>query len=315
MKKINSKKITVVILSICTICFSCSSKSAEKEMLYEAKAIMDEEASDYYGNGYNPSLNESFEMTASEKPNSVSKNNTNKLQNEQIQRKLIKNGYINLEVTSIHSIDAQIQEWIKQFNGYISSSSLNETYSNYTIKVPSELFDDAMNSIGSMGKLKSSSTNTNDITDEYYDLETRINTKKILRDKYESYLSKANNTKELLEVEDKLNQVISDLESMEGKLKRFDSLVNYSTINLSLFLPQGKTERGIIKPDLGNSFTNLVSKILAFLSGLLMFIINIIIFGIPIILLIALLYWLSFGKLGLIKKLFKKISGKTKKEK
>ena len=97
------------------------------------------------------------------------------------QRKLILNGNAGIEVPSISGLDIKIDEWAKNFGGYVANSDWSERNFYATVKIPSSRFYDAMNSTSDFGKIKNHNINTNDVTDEYFDLESRIETKKILR--------------------------------------------------------------------------------------------------------------------------------------
>ena len=54
----------------------------------------------------------------------------------------------------------------------------------------------------------------------------------------------------MLEIERQLNEVESELESIEGRMKRLTNQIEFSTISLNFTLPVGKTENGFVFPDL-----------------------------------------------------------------
>ena len=227
---------------------------------------------------------------------------------EIFERKLIKNGYIQLNVTSLDETDSKIEAWTKKYGGYISTSNLFDSGCRYTVQIPAEMFDEAMNSVAEFGKVRNRTVNVRDVTDQFYDLQGRLETKKILQEKYNQYLKKADNMKDLLEVERELNDVISEIESMEGQMKRLNHQISYSTIELSLTAVS--TPRTIDSYIETIKWKKLFSNIINLFIKLFVVIIYIIVFGIPFIAVIALLYWLLFGKIGLLKKLFKRLRGK-----
>lgn len=290
-------------ISICfLISFTACSKKSYSDVSYSRSKSL---SADISGAGFNDSFE--FKESLAEEPANFSDNNQKQdTSAANIQRKLIKNGSVSLEVESLSQTDAQIQVWLKSYNGYILNSSINDKNSYYTIRIPQNKFEEAMNATGNLGKILHNDIYSNDVTEEYYDTESRLNTKKILQKKYEDYLSRAKDVKELLQIERELNNVISEIESMEGRLKRLDSLIDYSTITINCTLPSGKTETGIIKPDLKNTFRAFGSIVLSFFAKLLFIIIGIIVFGAPISALIILFYWLLFGKVGIIRRIIKK---------
>lgn len=223
----------------------------------------------------------------------------------QTEKKLIKTGNINLEIENLSESIVKVEEWISSYGGYISNSSNSEKNAWFNIKIPSSKFDDAMNSACSLGKVLNHSENTEDVSEQYYDLESRLQNKKTMKSKLEGYLSNAKDIKDLLEIERELNSVISDIDSMEGRLKRLSNQVEYSTITINLQLPSNHSENGFIFPDLKNGFSNFLSNFLNFLIGFVKVFFLVILCGIPILAAIAFFYWLLFGRIGLILKLYK----------
>lgn len=223
----------------------------------------------------------------------------------QTEKKLIKTGNINLEIENLSESILKVEEWISSYGGYISNSSNSEKNAWFNIKIPSSKFDDAMNSACSLGKVLNHSENTEDVSEQYYDLASRLQNKKTMKSKLEGYLSNAKDIKDLLEIERELNSVISDIDSMEGRLKRLSNQVEYSTITINLQLPSNHSENGFIFPDLKNGFSNFLSNFLNFLIGFVKVFFLVILCGIPILAAIAFFYWLLFGRIGLILKLYK----------
>jgi len=226
------------------------------------------------------------------------------------ERKLIKTGHITIELETLSESENITSAFAKSFGGYVTNSSSWTNSFNATVKVPADHFDEAMTAAGELGKLKYRSVNNQDVTDEYYDLETRLNTKKTMQKKLESYLSQAKNLSDLLEIERQLNDVTSEVESMEGRMKRLSNQIDYATIEININLPSGYNNDGFEWPDLGEKFRDFGSNFVNFLANGLMFIFYIVVFGIPVIALAALLFWLLFGRIGLLRKLFSKLRKK-----
>ena len=232
---------------------------------------------------------------------------------EVIERKLIRTGTLNLEVSSLEDGADALAAWVSKYNGYVSNSNQYSNSSYFVVRIPAELFDDAMNSFAGLGKVRSRSVQAEDVTDSYYDLKTRLETKKLLREKYNQYLKKAENIKDLMEIERNLNNVISEIESMEGRLKLLTNQIDYSTISIYMetATPAFSPSYSIDKID----FKRIGYNIVNFVIGLFKILIYIIVYGIPILALLFLFYWICFGKIGLIRKIFKRLSKKSTKEK
>lgn len=223
------------------------------------------------------------------------------------ERKLIRTGNVSLEVQTLSDAEEKIAAWAKSLGGYVTNANTWEMGAGFTVRIPSERFDQAMADAGNFGRVTNRSINSQDVSDNYYDIKSRLETKYILRDKLSNYLSQAKDIKDLLEIEHQLNSVIEDIESTESRFKRLSNQIDYSTIYIDMHFAHGKDEGGIILPDVKESWNTFVSNIIAFFWGLLKVLFYIVIFGIPLIALAAFFFWLLFGKVGLLVKLFKKL--------
>lgn len=223
------------------------------------------------------------------------------------ERKIVKNGSLSFEVKNLSETEEMISAWIEDFGGYVSNTWSNRNSINITAKVPAEKFEDAMAGSGDFGILLSRSISTEDVSENYYDLETRLETRRVLQVKLENYLANAKNISELLEIERQLNDVTSELESMEKQFRRLSNQIDFSTISISCSLPANTTEAGFETPDFLQGLKDFAYNALQFVCNFGIGILYIILIGVPSVLLVALLYWLCFGKIGLIKKMFRKL--------
>ena len=228
-------------------------------------------------------------------------------QTTDFERKLLRTGNVSLEVQSVSDAEDKITAWAKSLGGYVTNANTWQNGAGFTVRIPSERFDEAMAQVGNFGRITNRSVSSEDVSDNYYDMKSRLETKYILRDKLSSYLNQAKDIKDLLEIERQLNSVIEDIESTERRFKRLSGQIDYSTIYINMSFERGKDESGIILPDVKNSWNDFVSHVIAFFWGLLKIIFYIVIFGIPVIAVAAFFFWLLFGKVGLLVKLFKKL--------
>lgn len=299
MKKII--KNTILIITSLFIITSCSKKGVSIQTNGIASPVV---------NSKIRTANYRSQSVAMDSLNSKEYAYAEEMESSTVERKLIKTGNITLEVESLSESEKLIENFAKTFGGYITNSSTYDTSFNATVKIPCNYFDDAMTAAGELGKLKYRSVNNQDVTDEFYDLETRLNTKKIMQKKLEGYLAQAKDIKDLLEVERQLNNVTSEIEVMEGRMKRLTNQIDYSTIEIYMNLPVGFNEDGFKWPDLGEKFRNFGSNFVNFLANILMGFFYLIVFGIPVLAIISFLFWLLFGRVGLLRKLFSKLKKK-----
>lgn len=302
------KKIIGIFLGLTFVVFAgCSKKPA---ISYDYAA---EESAPMYADSVEaPRLAMSKKMAATsssaERNFSGSSNGAGAAVETGVERKLIRNGELSLEVSDLEKTQAAVENWVKEFGGYISNSNNGEKNSNYTVRIPSEKFDAAMEAAGTLGTVKNKNISAQDVSDQFYDLQSRLATKKILRDKLNGYLKQATSMQDILKVESELNSVQSEIESMEGKFKRLSSQIDFSTIKIYASLPYKSTQGGGFElPDLGDGFRHFVSNIISYFGGFIAVCFYIIICGIPLVAALAFLFWLLFGKVGLLIKLYNKL--------
>lgn len=232
-------------------------------------------------------------------------------QNPQIsgfERKLIYNGNITLEVTDLPKLQSGVEEWAKALGGYVSNSDCGQKNASFTVRVPASKFEQAMEAAGSFGTVKNKGVSTDDVSEEFYDLQSRLETRKLLREKLQSYLKQANNMQDMIKIERELNSVQSEIESMEGRMKRLTNQIDFATISIYASLPYSSNPQGGIElPDFGDGFRHFVAGLVGFFGGFIVVLLYAVICGIPVLAVLALLFWILFGKIGLLKKLFEKL--------
>ena len=225
----------------------------------------------------------------------------------QQERKLIKTGSISLEVEQLASAEEAVLEWCQSFGGYVASSFNHETNAAFTVRIPAAHFDAAMAAAGNLGRVRSRNVSTQDVSEQFYDLQTRLDTRKILRDRLQSYLAQAKNMEDLLHIERELNSTLTEIESMEGRMRRLSNQIDYSTITVDLQLPYRTTDQGFQWPSLDRNVRRFLSNVVDFFVDFVAIVLYIVIFGVPILALVAFLYWLLLGRMGLLKRIFKRL--------
>ena len=313
----NSVKLAVsaCLIIVALVSAGCSKKSGKSSAAQNTSALKESKLA---ARGYNTAAMadtvysdyveyEADEDAIMESPAAVVPEALEGPQTSDFERKLIRTGNVSLEVKTVSDAEDKITQWAKSLGGYVTNANTWEYGANFTVRVPSARFDEAMTGAGNFGRVTNRSVNSEDVSDNYYDMKSRLETKYILRDKLSSYLNQAKDIKDLLEIERQLNQVIQDIESTESRFKRLSGQIDYSTIYINMQFERGKDEGGIILPDVKNSWNEFVSNVIGFFWGLLKVLFYIIIYGIPIVAVAAFFFWLLFGKVGLLVKLFKKL--------
>jgi uncharacterized coiled-coil protein SlyX len=157
-----------------------------------------------------------------------------------MEKKVVKTGNLGFQVDDLQSSYKKIASTLEAYGAYIENES-QSTYgdrSQYsmTIRVPIDQFDTLFSALAESSKfVENKSVNLRDVTEQYYDLETRLTNKKALEARYRELLEKANSVKDLLEIENSLNTIRTEIEQIQGQFDYLSKQVSYSTIHLNFY--------------------------------------------------------------------------------
>ena len=158
-----------------------------------------------------------------------------------IDLKIIKSAQVRYKVDDVKKATNTIKQLAQAQNGYISDQRFEDNLYNkssrFTIKVPKSTFDGLLDSISKVAEfIEYENITTQDVTEEYIDLETRLKTKMEVKARYEEVLRKnAKTVEDILATEDKLRIIQEEIESAQGRLKYLSSRVAYSSIQVDLY--------------------------------------------------------------------------------
>jgi hypothetical protein len=218
----------------------------------------------------------------------------------------IMNAHLEMTVGDIISTEKELSKRTLDSGGWIVSSNLYWEEISLVVKVPAENFETFLISSENMGEIDSKSVTSDDVTELYFDLKSRIENKIILRDRFRAYLEKSDSMDDILSVERQLSDVTTEIEQLEGSFRGLNRDVDYSTVTFILRSPVVISTADNF-PSFTKAFSSLKYIIVSFFYYLFFIIIYLIIFGVPIVLVLGLIYVLGWGKVGLIRKFFGKL--------
>ena len=141
------------------------------------------------------------------------------------ERKLTKEAFISFETRAYRTTCVAIQKLIAKYSGQIIRESDNirdnkELEGNFDVRIPAKSFDLFLLELESVdGKIVNKEISIEDITADYIDVETRLKSKKELEARYIQLLAKATKVSDMLEIEEKLNDQRTEIESIEGRFR------------------------------------------------------------------------------------------------
>lgn len=157
---------------------------------------------------------------------------------EAFTRKQIRNATLDLEVKDVAAAYNLLLSYASQYGGYevarMQSKSNGYITIDAQIKIEPGQLDAFLVYAATLGDVINTQTTSSDITDDYYDAQTRLKTLEMTLEKYYGFLEKATSIDESLKVQNQIDSLTLQIESFKGQLKLWDSLLAESVITLRL---------------------------------------------------------------------------------
>lgn len=199
-------------------------------------------------------------------------------------RKIIRNGEFAIETKTPTEDQRKLQFIAESLGGFVvtsefkssTSRSDDSTMVNVILRVPSANFQKATDEIVKLGnRVRHQKTTGTDVTAEFVDLEARLRAKKALEAQYFEIMKRASKISDVLEVQEKLTEVRTEIEQHEGRRRYLENQSALSTITISLQTPAplvAATQTGFWA-SIKNSFGDGVDVAVAIVLGLVHFVI------------------------------------------
>ena len=152
--------------------------------------------------------------------------------------KIIRRAEIDLESTEFDDAAAGLNAAVAEAGGYFERSELNN-YSRYrqgyyTVRVPAERFESFCAAVGALCQVNSISRSADDVSESYYDTEARLITQQTKLTRLQELLAKAESMEDIITLESAISETELTIESLTGSLRKYDSIVNYATVTITL---------------------------------------------------------------------------------
>jgi Domain of unknown function (DUF4349) len=156
------------------------------------------------------------------------------------QKKIIKNGSMRIKSNRFSESKKEIDKIIHSLSGYYESEELdkNDERIQYDLmmRIPAKNFEKLVRSMeNGQDEILFKKVNANDVTEEFLDIETRLENKRKYLKRYNELLSSAKNVNEVLSIEENIRQLMEEIEAKEGRLKYLNDQVDFSTLHVILF--------------------------------------------------------------------------------
>jgi len=165
-----------------------------------------------------------------------------------LERKIIRNAALTVEVTSPGDSQHKIVSIAESHQGFVVTSEATQRASEdrtkpemtvtLSVRVPAAQFNQVMDEIRAVGaRVIQEKVTGQDVTEEFMDLEARIKNQKALELQFLEIMKRAGKVDDALSVQRQLAEVRTEIEKLEGRRRFLENQSSLSTINVTLQPP------------------------------------------------------------------------------
>lgn len=259
MKKISL--LLAIILTLAIILSGCGSNGGSANM----KAEMDMAAPGAPMEA--PSAEPNYGYSGGIKDGSYTESASDIYTNEN--NKIIRKASLTIQSTDFDAAVEALNRLTQENGGYyetaeVESGSYHNQYANrsayYVVRIPRENFVAFRDGTGGIGHVYNISESTQDVGEIYYDTEARLKTLTTKRDRLLALLEKAEKMEDVISLENALADVQYEIDRHTSTLRKYDSLIGYSTFYIRLNEVVEITEDPGVKESFGSKFVSSLKR-------------------------------------------------------
>ena len=224
--------------------------------------------------------------------------------------KIIYSANVQVETTDFDGSLEKLDAMVAEYSGWVESSSVSGSNyaersrgsvsrrsANYTLRIPSDRFQELMTGLSALGNVPYSHTYTENVTAQYYDVQARLTAYTAQEQRLLEMMEIAESVEDIILLEDRLTEVRYTIDSLQSSLNNWDRQVSYSTIYLDLIEVQEYRPEPQVQPSFGEQLSAALKEglhdagsffkdLLLFLAGALPFLVFLALVIVVIVLLV-----------------------------
>ena len=158
-------------------------------------------------------------------------------------QKLIRKIWLEAETEDMDALLSSVEARIGELGGYVENrevrngsmySGYTHRYASLTVRIPADKLDGFVTDVSEKANIVSNRESADDITLSYVATESRMKMLETEQTRLLELLSAAKDMKEILQIEERLMDVRSELEEVTSQLRVMDNQVSYGTVYLDI---------------------------------------------------------------------------------
>lgn len=157
--------------------------------------------------------------------------------------KLIRRAELEIQTEAFDTAAASLEALVAEAGGYFQSAQVEggslrdqnaARYGNYVIRLPEENFSAFLDQSGTLGYVVRRSESSENVSQAYYDTETRLAAQRTKQERLLALLAQADTMESIIELENALSETEYEIQSLTTDLEHYDDLIDYATVDLYL---------------------------------------------------------------------------------
>ena len=135
--------------------------------------------------------------------------------------KMIYRASLELQTTEFERSDAEIKALTQRLGGYFEEQSFYNRSggyrsASYTVRVPAERFEEFLGQVGDICTVAYQTQSADDVSEYYYDMESRLETAKIKLDRLQALLARAEAMEDIITLEGAISDTEYQIERLDA---------------------------------------------------------------------------------------------------
>jgi uncharacterized protein DUF4349 len=156
-----------------------------------------------------------------------------------LDRMIIRTSNVALTVEDVEATLASIRNIAANADGYVATSQTqyvgDKQTASMTVQIPAKSFDNVLDQVRKLAvKVDSENTTSQDVTEEYTDLQSQINNLKATEAGMVRLLDKATSMNDIIAIQRELTTVRGQIEKAQGRVNFLQRRTDYSTLTVKL---------------------------------------------------------------------------------
>ena len=153
--------------------------------------------------------------------------------------KMIYTARMEVETTGFDAADADLRTLVEVLGGYFEQAAVHNYGSgyrsgDYTVRIPADQFQAFLDRVGTMCHVTYKEEGSENVSEAYYDAESRLVTQQTKLERLQNLLAQAENMEDIITIESAISDTELEIEQLTGTLRHYDSLVDFSTVYITL---------------------------------------------------------------------------------